>query len=146
MWAIRDTIGVLWIYTHKPILDGNGFWELPDGIPLVEHPRLTDLTGFSDLLDSVSREKGPVEVEFIKDNKYTMKKLWVARDKDGSLYMYDGYPVRDVDVWDVSGPQPADSAEIFAELFPELTWDDEPIEVNLIRAPKIIKKKHGDDK
>ena len=58
----------------------------------------------------------------------------------------DGYPVRDVDVWDVDGGQPADSAEIFAELFPELTWDDEPIEVNLIRAPKIIKKKHGDDK
>lgn len=145
MWAIRDTVGVLWIYTHKPILDGNGFWELPDGIPLEEHPRLTDLPGFSDLLDSVLREKGPVEVEFIKDSN-TMKKLWVARDKDGSLYMYDGYPVRDVDVWDVGGDQPADSAEIFAELFPELTWDDEPIEVNLIRAPKIIKKKSGYNK
>lgn len=60
------------------------------------------------------------------ENKY---KLWVARDKDGNLFAYNDKPTRC-----------DNQKEWFAEkflfsmensFFPNLTWKDEPIEVEL---------------
>ena len=65
-------------------------------------------------------------------NKNLLKKktckLWVARDKSGELCIYNTKPERDYvrDFWcsDLY-------FTIFPNLFPELTWKDEPIEVEL---------------
>ena len=57
-------------------------------------------------------------------------KLWVARDKRGELFLYKNKPILDCDfgIWfsdlDCMGT-------ISKNLFPELKWEDEPIEVEL---------------
>ena len=61
------------------------------------------------------------------ENKY---KLWVAREKRGGLFLYETKPILDYDfgIWfsdsDCMGT-------ISKNLFPELKWKDEPIEVEL---------------
>lgn len=57
-------------------------------------------------------------------------KLWVARDKDKKLYLYDSKPKRDCDC----GAWCSDLScvcVISSSLFPDLTWEDEPIEVEM---------------
>lgn len=65
---------------------------------------------------------------------------WVARDKEGDIFMYEHQPKRIYDGeysrWeeDVVCTQP-----LPCELFPDLTWDSEPQEVEII----IKRKKNG---
>lgn len=62
--------------------------------------------------------------------------MWVARDKDGELTLYKSKPHRGkLPRWD---PESWDSGDEYwivldPKLFPDLTWDDEPIEVELVR-------------
>ena len=58
-------------------------------------------------------------------NKY---KLWVARDKDGLLVLFRGKPTRCDNQKEWSGWFLNSMKNAF---FPELTWEDEPIEVEL---------------
>lgn len=59
--------------------------------------------------------------------------LWVAREKEGDLYLFKCTPSRHLDMyWDSNKWY----ERINNKLFPDLTWNDEPIEVEL-----IIKKK-----
>ena len=61
------------------------------------------------------------------ENKY---KLWVARERSGGLFLYKTKPILDCDfgIWfsdlDCMGT-------ISKNLFHDLTWEDEPIEVEL---------------
>ena len=61
------------------------------------------------------------------ENKY---KLWVARDKRGVLFLYKKKPILDYDfgIWfsdsDCMG-------SILRSFFPDLTWYDEPLELEL---------------
>ena len=61
------------------------------------------------------------------ENKY---KLWVARDKRGVLFLYKTKPILDYDfgIWfsdsDCMGA-------ILRSFFPDLTWYDEPLELEL---------------
>ena len=59
-------------------------------------------------------------------NKY---KLWVARDWGGMLYAYFNKPIRDT-VWKEWDSDKV-SLSIDDSFFPELKWEDEPIEVEL---------------
>lgn len=57
--------------------------------------------------------------------------------KKGKLVLFDlAYPVRNESsgTWDTSTGDPNDKFEIDEDYFPELTWNDEPIEVQLLRA------------
>lgn len=59
--------------------------------------------------------------------------MWAARDEDGTLYIYEEKPYKNIHVWN------CDELEYFPiiELLPEVKWEDEePTEVEL-----IIKKK-----
>lgn len=60
------------------------------------------------------------------ENKY---KLWVARDNNGELYLYNEKPecYNDSKVWFACGI----CAKLDNNLFPDLTWEDEPLEVEL---------------
>lgn len=56
-------------------------------------------------------------------------KLWVARDNNGELYLYNEKPeyYNDSKVWFACGI----CAKLDNNLFPDLTWEDEPLEVEL---------------
>lgn len=60
------------------------------------------------------------------ENKY---KYWVARDKDGNIFAYNDKPTR------CDNQREWFSAKFLFSIensfFPELTWKDEPIEVEL---------------
>lgn len=64
------------------------------------------------------------------ENKY---KLWVAREKRGGLFLYKTKPILDCDfgIWfsdlDCMGT-------ISRAFFPDLTWEDDPIEVEFRQA------------
>ena len=60
------------------------------------------------------------------ENKY---KLWVARDWGGMLFAYFNKPIRDT-VWKEWESDKV-SLSIDDSFFPELKWEDEPIEVEL---------------
>ena len=59
-------------------------------------------------------------------------KLWVARDWGGMLYAYFNKPIRDT-VWKEWDSDKV-SLSIDDSFFPELKWEDEPIEVELRQA------------
>ena len=56
-----------------------------------------------------------------------MKSIWIARDKDGSLYLYEGKPYRKGYVWMYRYEH--EPYEIDNDWFPEITWENEPIEL-----------------
>lgn len=60
------------------------------------------------------------------ENKY---KLWVARDCNGELYLYNEKPkyYNNLEAWFVGGI----CSKLYNNFFHNLTWKDEPIEVEL---------------
>ena len=60
------------------------------------------------------------------ENKY---KLWVARDWGGMLFAYFNKPIRDT-VWKEWDSDKV-SLRIDDSFFPELKWEDEPLEFEL---------------
>ena len=62
--------------------------------------------------------------------------MWVARDKDGELTLYKNKPYRcklpgwNPESWDIGDDY---WMELDPKLFSDLTWDDEAIEVELVR-------------
>lgn len=69
--------------------------------------------------------------------------MWIARDKDGELYLFtfvkpvrieednENYWIKDEYCGDL-----ADCIRLDDKLFPDLKWEDEPVEVNLITLKK----------
>lgn len=64
--------------------------------------------------------------------------MWIARDKDNSLYLYNVKPAKSGDIWRMIGQSTYGQAmEIDYNLFPNVKWEDEePLEVEII--PKVI--------
>ena len=58
-----------------------------------------------------------------------MRKLWIARDRDGSLYLWDEQPYRyaDNESWEPF----VGKLWLNDEDFPEVTWENSPMEVEL---------------
>lgn len=60
--------------------------------------------------------------------------MWIARDRDGCLYLFHRKPVRHKNMymcWDLPYNDAREPMLLDKSLFPNLTWDDEPIEVEL---------------
>ena len=60
--------------------------------------------------------------------------MWVARDKDGKLHLFNIKPYKNLLECDSFKWYPdirAVKFKIDSSLFPDLTWEDEPLEVNL---------------
>lgn len=55
--------------------------------------------------------------------------LWIARDKSGLLFLYEGRPQRN-DRYFYNTPT-GNSVKVEESLFPELTWENSPREVEL---------------
>jgi len=70
--------------------------------------------------------------------------MFVARDKDNELRVYTKKPIRwkEYNIWyvpeDDDGYPQDYELKIDQSLFPELTWKDEPIEVDLVKKTKIF--------
>ena len=77
--------------------------------------------GYNDAVEELKKLK-----KTTMENKY---KLWVARDWSGMLYAYFNKPIRDT-VWKEWDSDKV-SLSIDDSFFPELKWEDEPIEVEL---------------
>ena len=59
--------------------------------------------------------------------------MWIARDKDGSLWLYvDNKPKRILIEWQTTN-RIERLCNINRLLFNDLKWEDEPIEVELVR-------------
>lgn len=59
--------------------------------------------------------------------------MYIARDKDGDLYLYKKQPVKYSESWQPSKTS-NDWIKLDSSLFPEVTWEDEePTEVELVK-------------
>lgn len=64
--------------------------------------------------------------------------MWIARDKDdGSLFLYDNMPRKFKEYWDVQRGYTA--IELDSSLFPEVTWENSPQKVELVKEDLIEK-------
>lgn len=59
-----------------------------------------------------------------------MTKMWIARDEDGSLYIYKGKPSRYNGFFD--NDINYSSISLNSDLFPEVTWENSPQEIEII--------------
>ena len=57
--------------------------------------------------------------------------MYVARDKNGMLFLFKIKPVRMGDIWSWDEY----SYVLDYDMFPNLKWEDEPLEVNLVAVP-----------
>lgn len=72
-----------------------------------------------------------------KDAEDTVIQGWVAKDNDiDGVYLYSSMPERGINMWNGHGSL---LTHLASDLFPDLTWDDNPIEVEII----IKRKKNG---
>lgn len=66
--------------------------------------------------------------------------MWVARDKNGKLFLYKDKPQRELGIFVLAYTFEAkENKDVFPfmiineEQFSDLKWEDEPIEVELVR-------------
>lgn len=59
--------------------------------------------------------------------------MYIARDKDGDLYLYKDHPIKCSESWQPSKTS-NDWIKLYPSLFPEVKWEDEePTEVELVK-------------
>ena len=58
--------------------------------------------------------------------------MWAARNKDGSMNVFRGKPIRIENewVWDLDRSKTCGWRPVNDDAFPELKWEDEPIEID----------------
>ena len=52
--------------------------------------------------------------------------LWIARDKDNSLFIYSKKPINNYNCYIYAAEDDLDSTSIPEELYPELTFENSP--------------------
>lgn len=60
--------------------------------------------------------------------------MWIARDKTGRLFLYYTKPKRHKTGWHIKG---IPYLQLDKSMFPNLKWEDEPIEVVITEKPNI---------
>lgn len=65
--------------------------------------------------------------------------MWIARDKDGSLWLFENKPVRKNCNWNHPNLDFMKISDTTGQLLPKLKWEDEPIEVDLLPKGKTNK-------
>lgn len=66
----------------------------------------------------------------------TVIKGWVAKDKDGETTIHKNYPERRECYWWSDENNCQEDYNLDSDLFPDLKWEDEPLEVELIIKTK----------
>ena len=57
-----------------------------------------------------------------------MNSIWIARDKDGDLFAFLSEPTRNEETGEWAAAGERNASMLLDSWFPELTWDDEPLE------------------
>ena len=58
--------------------------------------------------------------------------MWIARDEDYALYLYEEKPIKGADAWVANPATTGGFSAIDTKFFPEVTWNDgEPREIVL---------------
>lgn len=57
-------------------------------------------------------------------------KLWIARDKDGSLYLYSKKPIKDERMFVTHGGT-LDVLQLDKNSHPEITWENSPQRIEI---------------
>lgn len=57
--------------------------------------------------------------------------MYLARDKNRELYLFDKRPVRGNECWWAESGVDGTYLRLDSSLFPELTWESDPLEVSL---------------
>ena len=85
------------------------------------------MNGIKDTIKQVPK----IVHEKTEKGEMTTMIMWVARDKDGTLVLFNGEPIKEESVgrWDTYSPD--GSMVIDRKSFPEITWDGEPKEVKI---------------
>lgn len=62
-------------------------------------------------------------------------KLWIARDKTGELWVFKEKPLLDIYYWYDPSSREGSMAELDKNLFPEVTFENSPqqVELNIIK-------------
>lgn len=60
--------------------------------------------------------------------------LYIARDKDGDLYLFNNMPRRDRNCWWAESGIDGTYLRLDRSLYPEVTWESEPLPVVLNNA------------
>lgn len=94
----------------------------------VEKRLVSKLTEFA-LCSGLDEEVHKCISNIINTIQIGTKSLWIARDKDGELYLYDAKPERRESEWVATDD--GDVFDIPSEYFSTLTWKDEPKEIVL---------------
>lgn len=65
--------------------------------------------------------------------------MWVVRDNDGGLYLYENKPIKRYLKWTGSGKNGVlEGIEIDCNLLPGVNWtDDEPTEIEIIKKSNL---------
>ena len=58
--------------------------------------------------------------------------MYLARDKNNDLYLFCKRPVRGKECWWAEGGIDGTYLKMDSSLYPEVTWDTEPLKVDLI--------------
>lgn len=72
--------------------------------------------------------------------------MWVARDQDNRLNLFNNLPKRGNGWWAAEPPYTdllLDCMKINSSLFPELKWEDDPMEVNIIPTKELLSTQKG---
>lgn len=101
----------------------------------------TDLRRFPQLQKKAMELRDEICREYEKNyDELNGHYMWVARDKGGTLFAWGQRPNRYKEfyhssdwsssyIWEVDDPS-VECIELDKTMFPELTWDDEPIKVH----------------
>lgn len=65
--------------------------------------------------------------------------MFLARDKDKHLYLFDKLPVRGENCWWAESGVDGTYLRLNDSLYPELTWESDPFPVFLTTMPPDIK-------
>ena len=88
-------------------------------------------------LNSIKQQPAPKEYQFSKNEKTILRTLsekwkWLARDKNGILYVYTHRPIRSSETYRVLEGS-CESFKAFGHLFQSIQWtDDEPVEIEKV--------------
>jgi len=92
--------------------------------------------GYSKGIQELFGFKGEPCVE-PKGAENTVIQGWVARDEDGELFLYIESPKREYGDWETPSIWASETfAQLDSTLFPDLTWESDPLQVEIILKRK----------
>jgi len=122
LWVARDKRNNLWLFYERPHRLSDMWYDYSDKYPSM------DLSGV-DIFKEIKWEDEPQKAIIKEKNGGG---LWVARNPDTTLHLFNTKPQRRGHVWWVDKNEPCGMSVDKLNVFPKLEKDDKPIEVEVV--------------